>query len=158
MQVKNHDIASLNRRINAFIFEMANSTSVSTSGLSAHDLGRFKAFFTEIKDFIGWMGGRPALDLPKTHPTIIELDAAITVPDNIKNNNILDLIHHLKVLQTEAVNSQSKDVANGVSEPDKARWDELLAKVDALIEEFITKHQNPDLPETATLEGPIVTN
>lgn len=145
--IHNHDIMGLVRRINRFIIEIAQSQSAGGSLIREADLTRLILFQVALKFYKTWVVSQPELDLPETHPE------EMTVPDPpdvmpSENESLKDVVIMYTKMRDELLNSQSGQVSTGLSEADARRFDDIIAKLDNFITDYIEETNPMDLPES----------
>lgn len=145
--IHNHDIMGLVRRINRFIIEIAQSQSAGGSLIREADLTRLKLFQVALKFYKTWVVSQPELDLPETHPE----EMAVPDPPDVmpsENESLKDVVIMYTKMRDELLNSQSGQVSTGLSEADARRFDDIIAKLDNFITDYIEETNPMDLPES----------
>ena len=147
--VKNSDIAGLLSRILRFKKELIDSQSSGLASLQNHDKDRLTMYLDALKAYKAWVVGLPVLDLPKTHPR------PIMIKDNpevtVENEAVSDILRMLDALYTELAGSQSADLSSSMIDAyDGKRFDNIIAKVEAFISDYIEVAHPLDLPESAS--------
>jgi hypothetical protein len=148
VQVLNHDIASLVRRLRRFKEEVVKSISSNVAELNGHDLKRLVTYLEALKAFKSWMVSQPILDLPETSPLTIDLGS---MPDmgQLENDDLAVILQMFNLIEQEIVNSQSARRSTGLVSHDSIRFDTYISKIENFINDYILKTNPLDLPESA---------
>ena len=147
-EVNNHDVLGLVRRINRFIVELTHAASAGISEMTGHDITRLKTYLTAISTYKAWVIGQPILDLPETHPQVYALPVPPSVP-GLDNDSVADILTLLGKLRDEMVAGQSGRYASGLNAHDAVRFDAIVAKVTAFLEDYVELATPLDLPESS---------
>ena len=150
MQVLNHDMASLVRRMRRFKKEIIKSVSANLSELSEHDEKRFGSYISAIKYYKAWMTSQPVLDLPETSPMTIEIDEIVDAVD-MENDDLALIVNLFQLIESEMVNSQSARRSTGMVSHDSLRFDSYIEKIEKFMTDFLSKTNPIDLPESAPM-------
>ena len=146
----NHDVAGLCTRIHRFIVEMKKSVSSGTAQVNTFDQERLGAYLQAVRTYRDWILGQPQLDLPETHPRMLDIPL---LPDddvdNIENESLRDVARLLKLAILELANSQSSRHASGLIPFDANRLTALVEKTQALLDGYIHTVDPLDLPESS---------
>lgn len=148
--VYNHDVVGLHRRLNRFIEEFSRSQSSPWSEILASDLTRARSYLNALRVYKAWVVAQPQLDLPETHPREYELDANPDIPD-IENESVRDLINLFELTRDELVNGQSARVGSGLIAFDAIRFDAIVAKATAFLDDYVEPATPIDLPESSPM-------
>ena len=148
MQVYNHDIAGLFRRIQRFRNELYKSVSSGVSQMITFDQDRLATYLGSIEGYRNWIMAQPQLDLPETHPNSIELGETV-VFEPIENESVADILNLLAIAMRELVNSQSARLPCGLVPFDDSRLVAILRKMEAFLNDYIKKVTPLDLPESS---------
>ena len=146
----NHDVAGLWRRFNRFIQELAFSQSNPSSQVKAFDQERMRSYIDAIISYTDWVVAQPELDLPETHPRLIEL----APPENYsvpENESLMDAITMLEVCRDELVNGQSSRNASGLNKFDNERLRAVMEKMSNFLDNYIAEVTPLDLPESSPM-------
>jgi hypothetical protein len=152
----NTDVYGVVRRINRFIEEIFLSASSGVSQTSAFDVARAKSYINAIRNYVAWITGQPALDLPETGPRPITLPANPVIP-LIENESLFDLATLLELARDEVAGSQSSRLSSNLIGFDAKRLIAVLDKADAFIATYVTVIDPLDLPESSpskNMSGP----
>ena len=156
MDLCNHDVLGLVRRVNRFIIELAKSVSSGVSEVTEHDLGRLQTYLFALRAYKAWVVGQPLLDLPETHPQSLAVPDPPVVPE-IENESLRDVIVLLEKLRDELLASQSARYASTMLSHDAGRFDAIVTKVEKFLTDFVATATPMDLPESSPasdLAGP----
>lgn len=145
----NHDVAGMYRRINRFIVEILKSVSSGGSQVNSFDQTRLQSYIGAIRAYHNWVIGQPQLDLPETHPRIIQLETAPAVPAEVENESVRDVVYMLELARDELVNGQTSRNPSGFVSFDSARLTAVVDKVEALLLNYIQTVTPLDLPESS---------
>jgi hypothetical protein len=149
--VYNHDVVGLHRRINRFIEEFAHSQSSPWSDFLDHDLARARSYLNAAKVYKAWVVAQPQLDLPETHPREYTLDDNPPIPE-IENESVRDLINLMILTRDEMTASQSARVGSGLLSFDAIRFDSIIAKAEAFLDNYVEPATPLDLPESSPMK------
>lgn len=152
MVVYNHDLASLVKRLRRFKFELYKSVSANLSELSDNDVNRLRSYLEAAKAFKSWMVAQPELDLPETSPHEYEI-AEEEEREEIENDDADMVITMMDLLEREMVGSQSGRRSTGLISHDAVRFDSVIAKVEAFLDNYVAVANPLDLPESAPRNG-----
>jgi hypothetical protein len=147
-QVVNHDICGICRRLDDFIFELLHSQSANVHDVSEADQGRLRAYIAAWNSYVDWVTEEPELDLPETSPRMHEIGPHPEVVA-VENAAINDCVRLLVVTRDELINSQSARKSTGLLIFDAGRAKAAMTKLDRLLENYISKIQPMDLPESS---------
>lgn len=146
----NHDIAGLCTRIHRFMVELKKSVSAGTSHVNTFDQDRLDSYLAAIRVFHEWIIGQPQLDLPETHPRVLDVPL---MPDDdvdaIENESLRDAARLFKIAILELQSSQSSRHASGLISYDSRRLLAIVEKVQALLDGYIKNLTSLDLPESS---------
>lgn len=148
MEVNNIDIAGLIRRLRRFRFETVKAVSSGLATMSASDMARAKSYLAAVSSYINWIMSQPTLDLPEWSPKKIDLGnpEALPMPEN---ESLVDMMMLYDVLEVEIANCQSARQATGLISHDLKRITDLVAKMNAFLDDYVTKVLPLDLPESS---------
>jgi hypothetical protein len=151
MEVNNHDVAGIVRRVDRFVEELHKSQSSSVSQLKAADRVRLESYLLACESYQAWVVGEPELDLPESAPK------AYSVPDapvlaEVENESVNDLIRLMSLCREEILNSQSARQSAGLSKFDADRASALLAKCKSLLA-HVDSATPLDLPESSPMRA-----
>ena len=158
VQTYNHDVAGLCTRIHRFCVELKKSVSSGTSMVNSFDQGRMGTYLNAVRVYRDWVVAQPQLDLPETHPRI--LDVALMPDDDvdaIENESLRDACRMFKLAILELSYSQSSRHASGLIRFDEGRLTAIIEKVQALLDQYISQVDPLDLPESSpayVMSGP----
>lgn len=150
LEVLNHDVDGIYRRVNRFIVEARDSTSAGMSQIAAADLARLKTYTASILAYVAWVASQPELDLPETAPRKIALDDAPVVK-LIENDDLADVLKLMVIARDELVNSQSARRAAGMIPFDRVRLEAVVKKIDDFLANYVAKISPLDLPESSPM-------
>jgi hypothetical protein len=150
--VYNHDVAGLQRRINRFIEEFAKSQSSPWSEVLAHDFNRAKSYLNALRAYKAWVVAQPQLDLPETHPRQHVLEENPAIPE-IENESVRDLVVLFELLRDELINGQSARIGSGLIAFDAIRFDAVVTKTEAFLDDYVAPATPLDLPETSPMKA-----
>jgi hypothetical protein len=147
MVVNNMDIAGLVRRMRRFKEEVHKCQSSSLMHTTNKDLDRFRSYLNALVFYFDWMVAQPQQDLPEWHPKDIDLGEPeqLSLPEN---EALVDLIQQLDALEAEMAYSQSARMHTSVMQHDETRFREIVAKIDAYIDNYVATIQPLDMPES----------
>ena len=150
-QTYNHDIAGLWRRMNRFIVELAKSQSNPSSQVKEFDQTRMATYLEAVNSYTDWIVAQPLLDLPETHPRLIDLPAPedYSVPEN---ESLMDMITMIELARDELAHGQSSRNASGLNKFDEKRLRDVMAKAQAFLTEYIEVVTPLDLPESSPMQ------
>lgn len=155
-QTYNTDIYGLVRRINRFIMEIAKSQSSGVSQTNAFDVARSRSYLGAVVSYHNWVTAQPALDLPETGPTSIDLPPNPPVP-LFENESMYDLCVLLELARDELANSQSSRLSSNMIAFDSVRLMAIMQKASSFIDTYVTIVDPLDQPETSpgtSMTGP----
>lgn len=152
VKVNNSDVAGFHRLINRAIVEMRDCQSNSVADVNEYDQARFKRYFANFRSYIAWVTSQPPLDLPETSPIEYPLD---TNPgfQTLENDAVTDLLRLMDSLRSEVVHSQSARRSCGYLGFDVTRWNLLIDKSEAYVDQYIAAAQPTDLPESSPMRA-----
>lgn len=145
----NHDVAGLYRRINRFIVEILKSVSSGGSQVNTFDQTRLQSYIGAIRAYQNWVMAQPQLDLPETHPRVIQLEPAPSIPEEVENESVRDVVYMLELARDELVNGQTSRNPSGMVSFDAARLTAVVDKVEALLVSYVQTVTPLDLPESS---------
>lgn len=146
-QCFNHDIAGIWARAQRYIEECQDSQSASVHAVSDADMERMESYIKDMTEYVNWVVGVPALDLPKTHPRLANLKDP-TLLKEIESILLADCIRLWEIGAEEVIASQSARNATGLLKFDVARLRAVIEKTSKLMTEYIAKVQPLDMPES----------
>ena len=146
--VYNDDVDGLQRRINRFITELANSASAGVSLTSTFDQGRLQSYLNALITYHDWIMAQPQLDLVETNDKKIILEADPVVQD-VENEDVDDVINLLVRARDELINSQSARMPSGLVSFDSARFMALVTKAGNFLTAYIQTTTPIDLPQSS---------
>jgi hypothetical protein len=152
VKVNNSDVAGLHRLVNRAIVEMRDSQSNAVADVNEYDQARFKRYFSNFRSYMAWVTSQPPLDLPETAPIEYVLDVN-PVTSVLENDAITDLLRLMEAFRTEVVHSQSARRSCGYLSFDVARWNALIDKSEAYVDQYIAAAQPTDLPESSPMRS-----
>lgn len=128
------------------IFKTASSGNYNAS---IHDIARYRQYHATMEADLAYLFAQAQLDLPKTHPTAIEL------PDppqdyNLDSPRVVFLLRLLDAGCKELVESQSSERASGVETHDHDRCKAVLDAIKGWIDNMEAT-QPIDAPEHANM-------
>ena len=91
---------------------------------------------------------QPALDLPETGPSFIDLPTPPVVP-LFENESLFDLCVLLELARDELSNSQSSQLSSNLIGYDSVRLMAIIGKAQKFITDYITVIDPLDQPETS---------
>lgn len=150
MQVSNHDMVSLVRRMRRFKKELVKSVSSGINEFNEHDQKRLNSYIIAIKEFKSWMTSQPILDLPETSPMIIEVEDLIPSSD-LENDDLALLVKLFEIIEAELVNSASARRSTGLVTHDAVRFDSYVVKIEKFLSDFLSQTNPMDLPESSPM-------
>lgn len=158
LQTYNHDVAGLCTRIHRFQVELKKSVSSGTSLVNEFDQARLDSYLRAVRVYRDWIISQPQLDLPESHPRLLEVPL---LPDDdvdgIENESLRDAARILNLAIIEMANSQSSRHASGLVVFDVNRLTAIVEKVQALLDNYMKVVDPLDLPEsspTYAMSGP----
>ena len=149
----NHDVQSLNDKVNRFIIEVGLSESANIHIMNKFDLERFNAYVRGIRTMQEWINATPQLDLPNTYPRKFCMATIQDVP-TMESDGARILIRLLELLRDELIRGQSSRAASGLNQYDDKRLTATLDKIQALLD-TTSDGQGEDYPNSSPLT-PIV--
>lgn len=147
-EVFNDDIAGIYHRINKYIVECQKSASANVAAVNEFDKARMSSYLTTISSYIDWVVAEPALDLPETHPQLVELKPKPEILD-IENLMIQDCVRLWERGRDEVTASQSARNPTGLIKFDEARLRAVILKTEKYMSDYIEKVSPIDLPESS---------
>lgn len=148
MLVYNMDVAGLVRRIRRFRFETCKAVSSNLAAVSGSDFERAKSYLAAVTSYIDWIVSQPYLDLPEFAPKAMELGEPEKLPA-AENESIVDLMVMYDALEVEIANSQSARQATGLISHDEKRIRNVIAKMNAFLDTYVSQVLPLDLPESS---------
>lgn len=149
-EVMNQDVAGLAERTDEVIYEVAKSQSANLTDLRPFDRTRINEYIEMLKRYAAWVVAAPDVDLPETHPRAYSIKFISEGVDmDIENKALRDLIRMFQAIITELTNSQSARAASGLTVHDKRRFDLVIQKVEAFLDDYVAQTQPLDMPESA---------
>jgi hypothetical protein len=146
----NHDVAGICTRMHRFIVEVKKCVSAGMAQVNAFDQERLGSYLQAMRAYRDWVLGQPQLDLPETHPRLLEVPL---MPDDdvesIENESLRDVCRMFKLAILELSSSQSSRAASGLVKFDEARFTALIEKTQALLTDYISGIDPLDLPESS---------
>jgi hypothetical protein len=146
----NHDVAGMCTRMHRFIVEAKKSVSSGMAQVNEFDQQRLASYLTAMTGYADWVVSQPQLDLPETHPRLLEVTL---MPDddveNIENESLRDVCRLWKLAILELASSQSSRSSSGLVKFDEARLRAIIAKTQALLDNYIKAIDPLDLPESS---------
>jgi hypothetical protein len=148
----NYQIAGLISRLRRFRFESVKAASSALAHVNEHDFRRAKSYLAATVAYIDWIVSQPQLDLPESTPREIDMGAAevVSMPEN---EALVDLMRMYDIFETEMANSQSARLGDSLISHDEKRARDLLAKMEAFLDNYVATIQPIDLPESAPLRA-----
>lgn len=152
MQVFNDDIAGIYRRINKFLEELQKSASSNVADINDFDKTRVLSYLASLTAYVNWIVDQPLLDLPETHPKILELESP---PELLPVENLMvkDLMRLFERVRDEILSSQSARNATGLISFDEKRMRAVIEKAEKFIDSYVSKVTPIDLPESSPREA-----
>ena len=146
----NTDIFGLIRRMNRFIIEIVKSQSSNVSVTQPFDAQRMLSYLAAITSYQAWVTTQPLLDLPETAPQPIALlpDPELTV---IENESLYDLAMMITLARDELKGSQSSRLSTNLMKFDSDRLSAVMLKCNNFINDYISKVDPIDLPESSPM-------
>lgn len=146
----NHDVAGVVRRTHRFIYELYKAQSASGAFTNSFDQARWGSYLDALDIYINHVVAQPQVDLPESHPRIIE---TMLMPDeeikSVENESLIDAMTYLKLACIEIANSQSSRMSSGLLPFDEARCRALVEKCRRLLVDYVQQVQPLDLPESS---------
>ena len=150
MIVNNLDVAGVIRRLRRFKIETVKSASSALASVSLADFTRAKSYLSAVGAYMDWIVSQPHLDLPETAPKSIDLGDSEVNPMP-ENESLVDIIALYDALEVEIANSQSARMATGIISHDENRIRAILAKMEAFLDDYVSKVLPLDVPESSPL-------
>lgn len=158
IQTYNHDVAGLCTRIHRFCVELKKCVSSGTSMVNQFDQKRLATYLNAVRVYRDWVLGQPQLDLPESHPKLLDVPL---LPDDdvdsIENESLRDAVRMMCIAIVELQSSQSSRHASGLIAFDAERLTAIVEKVQALLDQYMSVVDPLDLPEsspTYAMSGP----
>lgn len=148
MEIHNHDVAGLIRRLRRFRYETVKADSSMLADVNKFDLQRAKSYITACRTYLDWIVAQPQLDLPESAPRGFQLPDSKDLPEP-ENESLYDVVNMYDALEEEIANSQSARMGSGVISHDEGRIRAILDKLDNFILNYVEPTQPLDLPESA---------
>lgn len=150
VQTYNHDVAGLCTRIHRFMVEVKKCVSSSNALVNQFDQERLGTYLAAVRGYRDWVVGQVQLDLPETHPRLLEVKL---MPDDdvedIENESLRDVARMFKLAILELASSGSSRQASGLIIFDEKRLTAIVEKVQALLDGYIKAVDPLDLPESS---------
>jgi len=150
VQTYNHDVAGLCTRVHRFVVEVKKSVSSGMAQVNSFDQVRLGSYLGAIRAYRDWVTSQPQLDLPETHPRLLDIPL---MPDDdvetIENESLRDCARLFKLAILELAASQSSRSSSGLVKFDEARLTAIVEKVQALLDNYISTVDPLDLPESS---------
>jgi hypothetical protein len=150
MKVYNYQIAGLIQRLRRFRYESVKAASSGLAHVNEHDMRRAKSYLIAATSYIDWIVSQPQLDLPESTPREIDLGEAEKL-DFPENESLLDLMRMYDLFEVEMGNSQSARLGDSLISHDEKRARDLIAKMEAFLDNYVAAILPMDLPESAPL-------
>lgn len=156
----NIDIYGLIRRIDRTLLEVGQCQSADqANGLMDADKARILDYMSDDKAYLAYCAAAPTPDCPESHgqwsiPLPPEPDFGRPV-ETISNDDIVQILHLLKVQRMEIANSQSARLVQGVKDFDRVRFDAGYDRVVKFVNDYISNTQPSDRPESAPFGAPV---
>jgi len=146
----NHDVAAICNRVTRFVTELYKSVSSGVSLVNQFDQERWGRYLDATDIYITHIQAQPQLDLPESHPRMIEINC-LSDEDilAVENESIKDALYYFKLAQVELMNSQSGRLAAGLISFDEKRCRALIEKSRRLLEDYVKQVTPLDLPESS---------
>ena len=148
--VYNHDVAGICTRVHRFIVEVKKCVSAGMAQVNAFDQVRLAKYLDAVDAYVDWVVSQPQLDLPETHPRLLEVTL---MPDddveNIENESLRDVARMFKLAILEVSASQSARAGSGLVSFDEVRVRAVVTKIRALLTNYIANIDPLDLPESS---------
>ena len=150
MIVNNMDIAGVIARMRRFRYETIKAVSSGVANVSSADVERLKSYSAAITEYLDWMVSTPVLDLPESSPRDYDLGEPeqVSLPEN---EALVDIMRLWDVAEIEIGNSQSARNATSIISHDEVRIRNIVGKMEAFIDGYVSRVQPLDLPESAPL-------
>jgi len=129
----NMDFRGLIQRMDSYLVEIDRSQSGNMNSISEADVARFNSYVADMSAAITRMQAPTnPLDLPKFHPTMMELDA---LPDLNGTSNpwINELGRSLAIFRSEAALMDSNMKSSGIDAADAERLTSYLTRLSSVI-------------------------
>lgn len=146
--VYNLDVTYVNDKLCRYAYEAMKSVSSGLAATNMFDQARLAKYFNDVDAAIAYVVKQPQLDLPESHPTLHTIEPYPAIP-NMESDEMDHVCRLLKSARTELVNSQSARMGAGLLPFDASRVTSLVAKARQFLEEYLSKQQPMDLPESA---------
>lgn len=135
-------------RADAAVVNSLRCESANLNELRPHDEKRFRDVIRELRSYIAWAESEPVLDLPKSHPTPLELEHVGTdVPRKIVNRSVRDFAALFELVIKESSESETAHSGSGINPHDLLRLRAILDQAESLID-FMVNVEPVDRPET----------
>lgn len=129
--------------VNALKCESANLNSVRP-----YDEKRFRNVIRELRSYINWANSEPLLDLPKSHPSPLELEhVGQEESRRIVNRSVRDFAGLFELMIKEVSESETAHAGSGINQFDLVRITALLDQAESLVD-FMVNVEPIDRPET----------
>ena len=147
--VNNLHVASIAERADSIIVNVLKCESANAHQLFEADRERITSYLNEMVSYKEWVMNRPRLDLPKSHPTKLNVDwMGKDETRHIQNRSLRDFARLMEGLIKEVTESESAVLACGLQAYDAERFDKIIAQAYALVE-FIDGTYPLDKPESS---------
>ena len=150
MKTYNYQVAGLIRRLRRFRFESVKAASSALAHVNEHDMRRSKTYLDAAEAYMNWVVSQPQLDLPESTPREIDLGEPEKL-DMPENESLVDLMVMYELLEKEIGDSQSSRLGDSIISHDEKRMRDLIAKMRAFLENYVSEILPLDLPESSPL-------
>lgn len=144
----NMDVASICRRLDRIVVEITHSNSAPLTTVWEADLIRVRKYLQSAQSYADLAAKKPQEDWVKSGSIPLPLPQAPGVPP-MENDDMWDLAQKVDSLRFEVANSNSSRAPSGLEEPDKIRFDSIIAACVAFIDGHIVKLKPMDYPESS---------
>jgi hypothetical protein len=149
IQTNNHDVAGLVRRLDRALVEVTKSQSTGISGTLPFDATRLVAILASARSYIVWASSEPFLDCPASTPTYITVPCYGAV-EEMDNDSAWDIAVLIDTAIMELQSADSGRISNGFPvTKDRERVQNLLTRIESLLNTFIMKVEPMDYPESS---------
>lgn len=153
---QNLDVAGISSRLSRFMSEALKCQSANVAHVMIHDLSRLYSYLAACRTYKQWIIANPQLDTPEFHPRNIETDCpSLPAIDAVENESIKDWVRLAYALHYEMVNSQSSRMSTGLISHDARRFDDIIAKMENFLKDYVETTLPVDLPETVPLRNSV---
>ena len=147
-EVLNIHARGIIERADAAVVNALKSESANLNALRPHDETRFRNVIRELRSYIGWAVSEPLLDLPKSHPTPLELEhVGQEESRKIVNRSVRDFAALFELLIKEVSESETAHAGSGINQFDLSRITAILDQAESLVD-FMAQVEPIDRPET----------